>query len=76
MRAPALRQWNPERPERSERSGLKGEQCVTSTSPSDQPRVVLVAGGTSGIGAAIAEAFSQLGDRVAVTGKTEEEVLA
>ena len=37
-------------------------------------RVVLVVGGTGGIGAAIARAFNQLGDRVIVTGATVAEV--
>ena len=37
-------------------------------------RQVLIVGGTSGIGRAIAEAFAQEGCRVTVTGKTREEV--
>jgi 2-dehydro-3-deoxy-D-gluconate 5-dehydrogenase len=37
-------------------------------------RQVLITGGTSGIGGAIAEAFAEEGCRVTVTGKTREEV--
>lgn len=37
-------------------------------------RTVFVSGGTSGIGAAIGRAFASLGDRVFVTGATDEEV--
>ena len=39
-----------------------------------EPRTVLVTGGTSGIGRAIAEAFAADGARVVVTGKSEGEV--
>lgn len=39
-------------------------------------RSVLVTGGTSGIGAGIAAAFAELGDRVTVTGATAAEVQA
>jgi NAD(P)-dependent dehydrogenase (short-subunit alcohol dehydrogenase family) len=39
----------------------------------DAPRRVLVSGGTSGIGAAIAAAFAAAGDVVSVTGATEAE---
>ncbi len=38
------------------------------------PRKILVSGATSGIGAAIAQAFAALGDAVSVTGATEAEV--
>ena len=38
------------------------------------PRKVLVSGGSSGIGAAIARAFADCGDRVVATGATEAEV--
>src|SRR6478672_11270279 len=38
------------------------------------PRQVLVTGGTSSIGRAIAEAFAAEGCRVVVTGRTEDEV--
>jgi len=40
------------------------------------PRTVLVTGGTSGIGAAIARAFMSAGDHVIATGATDSEVLA
>ena len=42
---------------------------------SSSTRNVFVAGGTSGIGAAIALAFSLAGDRVYVTGATDAETL-
>jgi NAD(P)-dependent dehydrogenase (short-subunit alcohol dehydrogenase family) len=42
----------------------------------DARRRVLVSGGTSGIGAAIAAAFAAAGDEVCVTGATEAEVRA
>ncbi|HVK33730.1 MAG TPA: SDR family oxidoreductase [Burkholderiaceae bacterium] len=41
--------------------------------PTDASRRVLVSGGTSGIGAAIARAFMSEGDQVTVTGATEAE---
>jgi NAD(P)-dependent dehydrogenase (short-subunit alcohol dehydrogenase family) len=47
-----------------------------SDSIPDSPRRVLVTGGTSGIGRAIAEAFAGAGDRVLITGKSEQEVEA
>lgn len=43
---------------------------------STSPRNVFVTGGTSGIGAAIANAFAAAGDRVTATGATTSEVLA
>ena len=39
-------------------------------------RNVLISGGGSGIGAAIARAFAAIGDRVTATGATESEVQA
>jgi NAD(P)-dependent dehydrogenase (short-subunit alcohol dehydrogenase family) len=50
--------------------------AMTSFDPAFDGRQVLVVGGTSGIGAAIAAAFAQAGARVTVTGATAGEVTA
>lgn len=50
--------------------------AMTSSDPALDGRRVLVVGGTSGIGAAIAAAFAQAGDQVTVTGATAAEVAA
>ena len=49
---------------------------ISSTETASEGRRVLVVGGTSGIGAAIAVAFAQAGDRVTVAGATAAEVAA
>ncbi|HET9763334.1 MAG TPA: SDR family oxidoreductase [Casimicrobiaceae bacterium] len=50
--------------------------AATFRESSFRDKAVLVSGGTSGIGAAIGEAFCALGARVTVTGATEEEAAA
>ncbi len=49
---------------------------MTTTSSARTTRQVFVSGGTSGIGAAIAQAFAQTGAKVIATGATEAEVQA
>lgn len=49
---------------------------MNSSEPAPDRRRVLVVGGTSGIGAAIAIKFQQAGDQVTVTGATTAEVAA
>jgi NAD(P)-dependent dehydrogenase (short-subunit alcohol dehydrogenase family) len=49
---------------------------MTTSSPAHTKRHVFVSGGTSGIGAAIAQAFAQTGAKVTATGATEAEVQA
>ena len=49
---------------------------MTTSSPAHTTRHVFVSGGTSGIGAAIAQAFAQTGAKVTATGATEAEVQA
>jgi len=44
--------------------------------PDDPPRVVLITGGTSGIGRAAALLFAALGDQVAVTGRRVDRLQA
>jgi NAD(P)-dependent dehydrogenase (short-subunit alcohol dehydrogenase family) len=50
--------------------------ATTFQEGSFRERIVLVSGGTSGIGAAIAGAFATLGAQVTVTGATEQEAAA
>ena len=47
---------------------------MTTSSAARTTRQVFVSGGTSGIGAAIAQAFAQTGAKVTATGATEAEV--
>ena len=47
---------------------------MTTSSSAHTTRQVFVSGGTSGIGAAIAQAFAQTGAKVTATGATEAEV--
>lgn len=49
---------------------------MTTSSSAHTMRQVFVSGGTSGIGAAIAQAFAQTGAKVTATGATEAEVHA
>jgi NAD(P)-dependent dehydrogenase (short-subunit alcohol dehydrogenase family) len=49
---------------------------MTTSSSAHTMRQVFVSGGTSGIGAAIAQAFAQTGAKVIATGATEAEVQA
>jgi NAD(P)-dependent dehydrogenase (short-subunit alcohol dehydrogenase family) len=49
---------------------------MTTSSSARATRQVFVSGGTSGIGAAIAQAFAQTGAKVTATGATEAEVQA
>ncbi len=49
---------------------------MTTSSTAHATRQVFVSGGTSGIGAAIAQAFAQTGAKVIATGATEAEVQA
>ncbi len=49
---------------------------MTASSTAHATRQVFVSGGTSGIGAAIAQAFAQTGAKVIATGATEAEVQA
>jgi NAD(P)-dependent dehydrogenase (short-subunit alcohol dehydrogenase family) len=49
---------------------------MTTSSSAHTMRQVFVSGGTSGIGAAIAQAFAQTGAKVTATGATEAEVRA
>ncbi|MGO9645726.1 MAG: SDR family NAD(P)-dependent oxidoreductase [Candidatus Bathyarchaeia archaeon] len=42
---------------------------------SDNPRVVLITGGTKGIGLAVAQAYARLGDIVAVSGRSDSLAL-